>query len=93
MVLAIMICSTLAYGCAPTKELVLRALELLVGRCRTMARCGIDPPARVDRPFRLPVPEYPTMLRFHSPLIEPDLWERQGAIPGATRPYPSAGEG
>jgi hypothetical protein len=27
---------------------------------------------RVDRPFRLPVPEYPTMLRFHSPLIEPD---------------------
>ena len=24
------------------------------------------------RPFRLPVPEYPTMLRFYLPLIEPD---------------------
>ena len=24
-------------------------------------------------PFRLPVPEYPTMPRFHSPLIEPDV--------------------
>jgi hypothetical protein len=24
------------------------------------------------RPFRLPVPDYPTMLRFHFPLIEPD---------------------
>ena len=28
---------------------------------------------RVDRPFRLPVPDYPSMLRFHSPLIEPDV--------------------
>jgi hypothetical protein len=28
---------------------------------------------RVDRPFRLPGPEYPTVLRFHSPLIEPDM--------------------
>ena len=32
-------------------------------------RCGLA----CCRPFRLPVPEYPTMLRFHSPLIEPDL--------------------
>jgi hypothetical protein len=24
-------------------------------------------------PFRLPVPEYPAMLRFHSPLIEPEV--------------------
>ena len=24
------------------------------------------------RPFRLPVPDYPTMLRFYLPLIEPD---------------------
>ena len=24
------------------------------------------------RPFRLPVPEYPTVLRFYLPLIEPD---------------------
>jgi hypothetical protein len=28
---------------------------------------------RVGWPFRLPVPEYPTLLRFHSPLIEPDM--------------------
>jgi hypothetical protein len=28
----------------------------------------------VFRPFRLPVPEYPPMLRFHFPLIEPD-WQ------------------
>ena len=28
---------------------------------------------RVSRPFRLPVPEYPTVLRLHSPLIEPDV--------------------
>jgi hypothetical protein len=28
---------------------------------------------RVSRPFRLPVPEYPTLLRLHSPLIEPDV--------------------
>ena len=25
-----------------------------------------------DRPFRLPVPEYPAMRRFHLPLFEPD---------------------
>jgi hypothetical protein len=24
------------------------------------------------RPFRLPVPDYPTLLRFYLPLIEPD---------------------
>jgi hypothetical protein len=34
-------------------------------------RGGLGVALRVDRPFRLPVPEYPTMLRFHSPLIEP----------------------
>ncbi len=28
---------------------------------------------RVGRPFRLPVPEYPTVLRLHSPLVEPDV--------------------
>jgi hypothetical protein len=28
---------------------------------------------RVDRPFRLPVPDYPSVLRFHSPLVEPDV--------------------
>ena len=28
---------------------------------------------RVGRPFRLPVPEYSTLRRFHSPLIEPDV--------------------
>ena len=28
---------------------------------------------RVGRPFRLPVPENPTLLRFHLPLIEPDV--------------------
>jgi hypothetical protein len=28
---------------------------------------------RVSWPFRLPVPEYPTLLRFHSPLVEPDV--------------------
>src|ERR1700733_4382010 len=27
---------------------------------------------RVCRPFRLPVPEYPTLLRFYLPLVEPD---------------------
>jgi hypothetical protein len=32
--------------CAPTKKLVSRALELLVRRCRTTARPGIDSPAR-----------------------------------------------
>jgi hypothetical protein len=32
-------------------------------------RCGLA----CGRPFRLPVPEYPTMLRFHSPLIELDV--------------------
>ncbi len=36
-------------------------------------RGGLGVALRVDRPFRLPVPEYPTMLRFHSPLIEPDV--------------------
>ena len=35
-------------------------------------RGGVGVALRVGRPFRLPVPEYPTMLRFHSPLIEPD---------------------
>ena len=39
-------CVTVTYGCTPTKVMVLRALELLVRRCRTMARLGIDPPAR-----------------------------------------------
>jgi hypothetical protein len=32
-------------------------------------RCGLA----CYRPFRLPVPEYPTLLRFHSPLIELDV--------------------
>ena len=36
-------------------------------------RGGLGVALRVDRPFRLPVPEYPTMLRFHSSLIEPDV--------------------
>ncbi len=36
-------------------------------------RGGLGLVLRVGRPFRLPVPEYPTMLRFHSPLIEPDV--------------------
>ena len=28
---------------------------------------------RVSGPFGLPVPEYPPLLRFHLPLIEPDV--------------------
>jgi hypothetical protein len=36
-------------------------------------RGGVGEALRVGRPFRLPVPEYPTMLRFHSPLVEPDV--------------------
>ena len=28
---------------------------------------------RVVRPFRLPVPEYPPLPRFHLPLIEPGV--------------------
>ena len=35
-------------------------------------RGGLGVALRVGRPFRLPVPEYPTIPRFHSPLIEPD---------------------
>ena len=45
-----------------------------MGRSRVEEwRGGLGVALRVDRPFRLPVPEYPTMLRFHSPLIEPDV--------------------
>ena len=36
-------------------------------------RGGVGEALRVCRPFRLPVPEYPTMPRFHSPLIEPGV--------------------
>ena len=37
-----------------------------------MARWG-RAALRVGRPFRLPVPEYLPVLRFHLPLIEPDV--------------------
>jgi hypothetical protein len=36
-------------------------------------RGGLGVALRVGWPFRLPVPEYPTLLRFHSPLIELDV--------------------
>jgi hypothetical protein len=36
-------------------------------------RGGLGVALHVDWPFRLPVPEYPTLLRFHSPLIEPGV--------------------
>jgi hypothetical protein len=36
-------------------------------------RGSVGEALRVIRPFRLPVPEYPTVPRFHSPLIEPDV--------------------
>jgi hypothetical protein len=35
-------------------------------------RGGLGQALRVGRPFRLPVPEELAVLRFHSPLIEPD---------------------
>ena len=36
-------------------------------------RGGLGGALRVEWPFRLPVPEEPTLRRFHSPLIEPDM--------------------
>ena len=34
---------------------------------------GLGGALHVSRPFWLPVPEYLTVPRFHSPLIEPDV--------------------